>query len=117
MFLAIGETYAGLLENSLKNTNESDSVFVLEQAFQNLFVISKDGGMSAERGAAITISKIIHAAPSSYFSGVFDIIITNILEYLRPDNVKNPFEVSLNFLDKILTSFVVSGVLVEHMLG
>lgn len=94
MFFAIGETYAGLLENSLKNTNESDSVFVLEEAFKSLFEISNGGGMSAERGAAITISKIIHAAPSAYFGAVFDIVITNILDYLKPDNVKNPFEVS-----------------------
>jgi hypothetical protein len=96
MYLAIGETYAGLLENSLRNTNQSDSIFVLEEAFKSLFEICKGsggGGVSAEKGAAITISKIIHSAPSSYFNDVFEVVISNILSYLKPDNSKNPFEV------------------------
>jgi hypothetical protein len=69
---------------------------VLEEAFKSLFEICKGGGLSAERGAAITISKIIHAAPSSYFNSVFEVIITNILNYLKPENAKNPFEVPLS---------------------
>lgn len=43
MFTAIGDTYAGLLENSLRNTNESDSKFVLEEAMTSLFDIAMDG--------------------------------------------------------------------------
>lgn len=93
MFVAIGETYAGLLENSLKNTNESDSVFVLEEAFKSLFLITKQFGTKAQAGSAITISKIIHGSPSAYFHKLFDVIISNILEYLKPESCKSPFEV------------------------
>lgn len=93
MFIAIGDTYAGLLENSLKNTNESDSTFVLEEAFKSLFLITKEFGTKAQSGAAITISKIIHASPSAYFHKLFDIVVSNILEYLKPESCKSPFEV------------------------
>ena len=95
MFVAIGDTYAGLLENTLKNTNESDSVFVLEEAFKSLFQITQEAGVSAQCGAAITISKIIHASPSAYFHKLFEMIISNIIAYLKPDHCKSPFEVGI----------------------
>lgn len=94
IFTAIGNTYAGLLENSLRNTNQSDSTFVLEEAFKSLFEILMESNESAQMGVGIVLARIIQITPSRYFKDMFDFLLENIINYLRKDrDCNSPFEV------------------------
>jgi hypothetical protein len=83
IFQAIGETYAGLLEHSLKKTNETDSLYVLQEALKSLFEVMASGSANTRIGACVSVLKIIQSSPSQFFGALFEFIVTNLIGVIR----------------------------------
>lgn len=79
IFEAIGETYAGLLEHSLKKSSEEDAVFVLEEAIKTLLEMVETGQPNQQQGAATSILRIIKTAPSTHFAQVTGLLLEGVL--------------------------------------
>lgn len=80
---AIGETYAGLLEHSLKKSSLEDSQFVLKETLQTLFELMGSSNTTLQIGAAICIQKIIQTGPSLHFSSVVPYLVEQLVGMLK----------------------------------
>lgn len=102
---AIGDTYSGLLEHSLKKSNQEDATFVIEEAFKLLFDMAGSKSSVEQRAASSCILRIIKASPSSYFNSCSDFLARNLIEVLG----KRAIEAAQYTLESILSLVLTSG--------
>lgn len=85
---AIGDTYAGVIEHSLKKSNQEDAIVVIEGAFEKLFAMAASDDVTEQSASAECILRIIKAAPSAYFSSNALYIGKCILKLLTKKNLR-----------------------------
>ena len=120
---AIGDTYAGLLEHSLKKSTEEDSIYVLEEGINTLFELIDSGPSNQQQGAALSILKIIKVAPSNHFDKIVPTIIEGLVECLNKKKlsaIQTCLECIMSIViysDKDVSSYIESilGILIEHV--
>lgn len=83
---AIGDTYSGLLEHSLKKSTKDDACFVIEEAFKLLFEMATSNSISEQRAASVCILRIIKSSPSTYFTACSEFLVKNLVEVLGKKN-------------------------------
>jgi hypothetical protein len=114
---AIGETYCGLLEHSLKKSSHEDAVFVIEEAFKLLFEMAASKSSVEQRASSICILRIIKASPSSFFSACADFLTSSLVALLGKRHTEAAQASLESLLSLVLSSSKVVMNQIDDILG
>lgn len=109
---AIGDTYTGLLEHSLKKSGPEDAVFVIEEAFKLLFEMANSKGPVEQRAASACILRVAKSSPSTHFSACSEFLVKNLIEVLG----KKQTEAAQSCLESLLVLVLSSSKVIMNQL-
>lgn len=114
---AIGDTYIGVIEHSLKKSSQGDAAVVIEGAFDKLFDMASSDDITEQSASSECILRITKGAPSAYFSSSAGYIGKGLLELLSKKQHRCAHQCLESLLSLILSSSKELLPLLDDILG